>query len=600
MSKTKKIISLLLTVALVMTMATVAIVSSSALADGEIHVVAGAAELCGSAWDPADTNNQMTWNADKGIYEKVFTNVAAGSYDFKVTTNYAWDQGDFNLDGDAMYGGPNATVTVDADGSTVTVGFDGTKALVEVTAGSDVPVDTTPAETTPAETTPAETTPAETTPTTGDSATVYFSNGKGWETVYIHYWDAAGAGTTWPGEAMEFAFTNEYSQDVYKYTVPAGTAGIIFTAGESGPQTQDIKEGIVNNAGFYIDMESTQNELGHWGYGTWTYEPTDTPVDTTPTETTPADTTPSATETTPADTTPSATETTPAETTPAGTGITVAGTTTDAAVDSTVKYVVDLTAARLFENIQAIVTYDADKLELVRIKSDDPDVEDWEVEGPAFCPNLDGVILNAGTEGVVKFNASKVAGYNFKEEKNLVTLEFKVKDTAANEIALTIEEMTIKGGDESYFTGGQAVITEGITVEEYLVADTPIVTVPTTEKTEPTTEKTEPTTEKTEPTTEKTEPTTEKVEPTTEKVEPTTEKVEPTTEKVEPTTEKVEPTTGKVEPTTAKPDATSKTEASKPAVDTPPTGAATYVYVVLAVLAMAACAVVVLRKKVNG
>ncbi len=41
-------------------------------------------------------------------------------------------------------------------------------------------------------------------------------------------------------------------------------------------------------------------------------------------------------------------------------------------------------------------------------------------------------------------------------------------------------------------------------------------------------------------------------------------------------------------------------DADKKPVDTPPTGAATYVYVVFAVLAMAACAVVVLRKKVNG
>ena len=151
--------------------------------------------------------------------------------------------------------------------------------------------------------------------------------------------------------------------------------------------------------------------------------------------------------------------------------ITVNGKTTKAAVGSTVTYKVDLTAARIFENIQAIVNYDAEMLQLTRIKSDDPDVEDWEVEGPAFCPNLEGVILNADTEGVVKFNASKVAGYNFKEEKNLVTLEFKVKDTTANEIALNIEEMTIKGGEESYFTDSMPEITKGITVSEYLIAD---------------------------------------------------------------------------------------------------------------------------------
>ena len=593
MSKTKKIISLLLTVALVMTMATVAIVSASAATTVYFENSAGWGSINVYYWGGAET---PTW---PGVPATDLGNNIWSAEIADGSTGIIFNDG-ANQTSDLSNPGDGYIAKLDG-------GMGGTEYGEKPSATwevyGDTPVDSTPIESTPIESTPIDT------PVTGEEATVYFSNGNAWSAVYIHYWDNNGGGTTWPGETMELAFTNDFGQDVYKFTVPAGTSGIIFNdGGDPATQTEDITSGIVNNAGFYIDMNSTQNELGHWGYGTWTYEPTDTPVDTTPTETTPsatettpAETTPSATETTPAETTPSATETTPAETTPsatettpAGTGITVAGTTTDAAVDSTVKYVVDLTAARLFENIQAIVTYDADKLELVRIKSDDPDVEDWEVEGPAFCPNLDGVILNAGTEGVVKFNASKVAGYNFKEEKNLVTLEFKVKDTAANEIALTIEEMTIKGGDESYFTGGQAVITEGITVEEYLVADTPIVTVPTTEKTEPTTEKTEPTTEKTEPTTEKTEPTTEKTEPTTEKTEPTTEKTEPTTEKTEPTESKPVVTQPK------ETDVTSNTDGSKPGVDTPPTGAATYVYVVLAVLAMAACAVVVLRKKVNG
>ena len=120
--------------------------------------------------------------------------------------------------------------------------------------------------------------------------------------------------------------------------------------------------------------------------------------------------------------------------------------------------------------------------------------------------------------------------------------------------------MTIKGGDDSYFAGGQAVITDGLTLKQAITGNTvPVVT-------------------------------------------------EPTTEKTEPTTEKTEPTTGKVEPTQPKPtvtqpketDVDSSTGATEKPVDTPPTGAATYVYVVFAVLAMAACAVVVLRKKVNG
>ena len=136
-------------------------------------------------------------------------------------------------------------------------------------------------------------------------------------------------------------------------------------------------------------------------------------------------------------------------------------------VNSTIRYTVEVDAARLFECVQAVIDYDSTKLELIRIKSNDPDIYDWEVEGPARCPNLDGIIFNANFPGTIKFNASKVAGYNFKGGKVLVNLEFIVKKEATSTIDLTIEEMTIKGdGTESYFTNGRPSITENIRVTE--------------------------------------------------------------------------------------------------------------------------------------
>ena len=178
MSKTKKIISVVLAAMMVMAIATVAIVTSSALEDGEMHVVAGAPELCGNGttgygWDPADTNNQMTFNADKGIYEKVYENVAVGTYEFKVTTGGAWDNGDFNLDGDARFGGANAVADVTVDGSTVIVGFDGTKALLEIVdpevdptdAPTEAPVVTDAPTEAPVVTEPATDAPVVTEPT---------------------------------------------------------------------------------------------------------------------------------------------------------------------------------------------------------------------------------------------------------------------------------------------------------------------------------------------------------------------------------------------------------------------------------------------------
>ena len=235
MSKTKKIISLVLVAMLVMAMATVAIVSTSAMSADEIHVVAGAAELCGSAWNPADTNNQMTYNAEKDIYEKVFTGVAAGTYEFKVTTNYGWDNGDWNLTGDAMYGGPNASVTVDVDGSTVIVGFNGAHATVEVVAGEggDTPVDPTPTDA------PVDT-PTDAPVVGGDTITVYFTNNWAFVTQNVHYWGSASGETTWPGLAMTFVETNENGEDIYSAEIPADVTGIIFN-GEHDQQPGVIR-----------------------------------------------------------------------------------------------------------------------------------------------------------------------------------------------------------------------------------------------------------------------------------------------------------------------------------------------------------------------
>ena len=72
------------------------------------YFVAGVAGLCGSDWKENDPANQMALNAD-GLYQKTYTGVAAGAYEFKITdgtwTN-SWGQ-----DG----GQANYALTVDAE-----------------------------------------------------------------------------------------------------------------------------------------------------------------------------------------------------------------------------------------------------------------------------------------------------------------------------------------------------------------------------------------------------------------------------------------------------------------------------------------------------
>ena len=57
------------------------------------YFVAGVAALCGSEWSCDDAANRLTWNGGTGLFEKVYPNVAVGSYQFKVTDgtwNNAW------------------------------------------------------------------------------------------------------------------------------------------------------------------------------------------------------------------------------------------------------------------------------------------------------------------------------------------------------------------------------------------------------------------------------------------------------------------------------------------------------------------------------
>lgn len=72
------------------------------------YYVAGSSSLCGSNWSNNDANNKMTLT--NGVYTKSYTNVPAGSHEFKIT-NGTWD---------------NAKGVWCIDASTSTPGYTGT------------------------------------------------------------------------------------------------------------------------------------------------------------------------------------------------------------------------------------------------------------------------------------------------------------------------------------------------------------------------------------------------------------------------------------------------------------------------------------------
>lgn len=69
-----------------------------------------------SKWDPADENNKMEFDSESECFVKIYENVAAGEYHFKVAENKSWD---------VSYGqdGGNCYLKVEQDGSTVLISF---------------------------------------------------------------------------------------------------------------------------------------------------------------------------------------------------------------------------------------------------------------------------------------------------------------------------------------------------------------------------------------------------------------------------------------------------------------------------------------------
>ena len=93
-------------------------------ASDPVYRVVGSAGLCGSDWNTTDDNNKMEKQAD-GTYKKVYTNVAAGSYELKVV-----EDGSIWIP-DGM--GNNITVTA-LEGATVTVTYNPSNTQKPVTA----------------------------------------------------------------------------------------------------------------------------------------------------------------------------------------------------------------------------------------------------------------------------------------------------------------------------------------------------------------------------------------------------------------------------------------------------------------------------------
>ncbi len=154
-----------------------------------------------------------------------------------------------------------------------------------------------------------------------------------------------------------------------------------------------------------------------------------------------------------------------------------------------VSYTAELYVKDLIETFAASVAY-SDSLEIIEV------INPREESGSAaHYPNLTGgsEMMNyhytkISEEGKLRafVSGSKLSGYNFKEQKVLLTFDFIAKSAGEAEIALEIHDLCKKGDGTPYFSNRQQVIFEGIACEEYItVTPAAEVILPTTPNPEP-------------------------------------------------------------------------------------------------------------------
>lgn len=102
-------------------------------------------------------------------------------------------------------------------------------------------------------------------------------------------------------------------------------------------------------------------------------------------------------------------------------------------------YTYYLKTPKMIENVQAAVNYTPNCLQLIDDKI--------ETTLPVIHS---GAIINTENQGVVKYNAINISGFDFREEGVLITLRFKVIFGGSGAIVNAIEFMDEKGAEVAY------------------------------------------------------------------------------------------------------------------------------------------------------
>ena len=107
-------------------------------------------------------------------------------------------------------------------------------------------------------------------PINTNEVVIYFTNNKGWDNVKFYVFNSVTSTPKgpWPGEDAEWAFKNEYNQDVYRLVINTELYDSFIFNG-SGGQTIDIALSSLTGENNAFYLADTQDGQGHYNVGQW-------------------------------------------------------------------------------------------------------------------------------------------------------------------------------------------------------------------------------------------------------------------------------------------------------------------------------------------
>lgn len=128
-----------------------------------------------------------------------------------------------------------------------------------------------------------------------------------------------------------------------------------------------------------------------------------------------------------------------------------------AEVGDKLRYNVYLSADMPLADVQTALNFNSEKLSLVKVAE--------EALADSY-PNLPEAVFNQDLQGVVTLNGTMVEGYDFTDEKILLTLEFVVLSGGETALEFVVQEMTAANDTAYYIFSGK--VSEGAVLREEL------------------------------------------------------------------------------------------------------------------------------------